>query len=134
METWVRWELNRALMKKYYLDNVSWPDKGLLITLRADNNEQVIEIFFNDSIDAFRYTNESFCFKIFENLTKQYGDDFYKNWSFFKVQNSEYLQWLSNKSHGWSDSFSFTHFCILGGDEIVDIVTNYEPEVKVVKK
>ena len=67
-------------------------------------------------------------------MSQKYGSDFYNNWSFFKVQNSEYLQWLANKSHGWSDSFSFTHFCILSGDEMIDIVTNYEPEIKVIKR
>ncbi len=133
MEKWIRWDLKEALSEKYYLDDLSWPDTGLIIKLRAASNEQIIEIYFNESIDAFRYTNESFCFKIFGDLSKKYGTDFYKNWSFFKVQNSEYLQWLSNNSHGWSDDFSFTHFCILGGDEMIDIVTNYEPEIKIIK-
>ena len=133
MEKWIRWDLSEALLTKYYLDSLSWPDKGLSLRLRAANNEQIIEILCNDSIDAFRYTNESFCFQIFENLSKQYGDDFYKNWSFFKIQNSQYLKWLSDKSHGWSDGFSCTHFCILGGDEIIDIVTDYEPQIKILK-
>lgn len=26
---------------------------------------------------------------------------------------------------------NFTHFCILGGDEFIDIVTNYEPKVTI---
>lgn len=132
MEKWIRWEIKEALNESYYLDDLSWPDTGFKIKFRAESDKQKIEIFFDESIDAFRYTNESFYFKLFGDLSDKYGSGFYKDWSFFKVENSEYLEWLSTKSRGWSDEFSFTHFCILGGDEVVDIVTNYEPQITII--
>lgn len=116
---------------KYCLDAFLWPEEGLIIKL--SKGEQKIEILFDGYIDAFRYTNESFCFKIFGDLSKQYGDDFYKDWSFFKVTNSEYLKWLSEKSHTWSDRFPFIHFCIFGGNEVIDILAQYEPKIRFIE-
>jgi hypothetical protein len=62
-------------------------------------------------------------------LTEKYGREFYKNWSFFKVTNSEYVKWLSEKSCAYADEFSFTHFSIVGSDEIIDVLARYEPTV-----
>lgn len=133
MEKWIRWEPLKDLSGKYYLDSFVWPEEGLIIELSNENKGKKIQILFDGSIDAFRYTNESFCFKIFGDLSKQYGDDFYKNFSFFKVTNSEYLKWLSEKSLTWSNQFPFMHFCILGGDEVIDILARYEPIVKFIE-
>ncbi|MBP6892597.1 hypothetical protein KBB68_03385 [Candidatus Babeliales bacterium] len=69
--------------------------------------------------------------KIFDNSSQENNKDCYANWSFFKIVNSEYLAWLSEKSCTWSDQLKFIHFCIVGGDEVIDIVTNYEPKVTI---
>ncbi|MFA5998755.1 MAG: hypothetical protein WC747_01920 [Candidatus Babeliales bacterium] len=132
-EKWTRWEPINGLSGKYYLDYFAWSEKGFVVELISGKKEKRIQILFDDYIDSFRYTNESFCFKIFGDLSDQYGDDFYGDWSFFKVTNSEYLKWLSDKSRTWSDQIQFIHFCILGGDEVIDIVTNYEPKVRFIE-
>lgn len=129
MEKWTRWEPTSRLSGKYYLETVVWLEKGLIIKL--SQGDQKIELLFDGYIDAFRSTNESFYFKTFSDLSKQYGDEFYADWSFFKIANSEYLKWLSEKSCTWSDQFPFIHFCILGGDQIVEILVQYEPIVTV---
>ncbi len=89
-------------------------------------------ITFNGSADSYKYTNESFCFKIFGDLSDKYGDDFYSNWSFFKITDSDYLKWLSDKSCTVSDTLSFQHYCIIGGDEVVDVLSQKEPEVTII--
>jgi len=133
MEEWIRWEPVNDLSGKYYLDSWSWPEEGLLIGLSNEKKAKKIQILFAGTIGSFRYINESFCFKICGNLSEKYGDEFYKNWSFFKIENSEYLKLMSDSSHGWADRFHFKHFCIVGGDEIIDIVVNSDPEVTVKK-
>ncbi len=134
MEEWTRWEPINGLSGKYYLDYFSWSEKGFIVELISERKKERIQILFDEYIDAYRYTNESFYFKLAGDLSDKYGDDFYGNWSFFKVTNSEYLKWLSEKSCTLSDQMHFVHFCILGGDEVIDIINNDEPKVKIIEQ
>lgn len=131
MEQWIRWEPIQGLEGKYYLDDFSWSKKGFIVELIHEKKDEKIQILFDNYIDAFRYTNESFYLTILDNASPKHETRFYANFSFYKITNSEYLVWLSKQSAEWSDLFNFTHFCILGGDEVIDIVTNYEPKVTI---
>jgi hypothetical protein len=134
METWSRWEPIKNLSGRYYINSFLLSEESdLVIKLSDEHNLQKIEIRFDGAIDAYRYTNESFYFKTFGELTEKYSEDFYSNWSFFKVANSEYLTWLSEKSCTFSNEFPFIHFCIFGGDEVIDILARYEPKVKIIE-
>ena len=132
MEKWTRWEPINGLSGSYYHDSFLWSEKGFIIELINEGQGKRVQILFDNYVDAFRYTNESFYLKIFDNSSQENDTDFYANWSFFKIANSEYLAWLSEKSCTWSDRFNFIHFCIVGGDEVIDIVTNYEPKVTII--
>lgn len=131
MEKWNRWQPLETMVGKYYVDFLILSENALIIKL--SNGEQKIEIIFDESIDAFRYTDESFYFKIFGDLSERYGDDFYVGWSFFKVTNSDYLKWLSEQSCSLTNEFSFIHFCIFGGDKVIDVLARYEPKVKFIE-
>lgn len=132
MDKWTRWQPTQGLSGKYYIDSLiiskNW---DLIVQLSNQDETQSIEITFKGSIDAYRYTNESFCFATFGDLSAQYGTEFYKDWSFFNIENSNYLKWLSERSRTVSDSFNFKHYCIFGGDEILDILAHVKPHVKI---
>lgn len=125
MEEWTRWQPIEGLSGQYSLDDFAWSEKGFIVELLSDKKKERIQILFDEYIDAFRYTNESFYLKL--------PSDFYGDWNFFKATNSEYLKWLSDKSCTLSDQMHFIHFCIIGGDEVIDIVTNYEPKVRFIE-
>lgn len=135
METeWIRWEPIDGLSGKYSVDSLIMGNDGLIIQLSSVNKDmKKVEIQFEYAIDAYRYTNDSFCFNTCANLAEKYGREFHSNWTFFKVEDSEYLQWLSEKSSTYAGEFSFTHFCIIGSDEMIDILARYEPTVKFVE-
>ena len=40
---------------------------------------------------------------------------------------------MTKQSCTWSDQFPFVHFCILGGDEIIDVLARYEPKVTIME-
>lgn len=132
MEEWMRWEPINGVEGKYFVNLLSLSDDGLVIRLSDWDEKKKIEVIFDGYVDAYRYTNDSFSFKIPAVLSEKYEKGFYKDWSFFKVVNSDYLHWLSEKSSGYADDFPFVHFCIMGGDEIVDILSRYEPEVRII--
>ena len=129
-EEWVRWEPIKDLSGKYSVDSVIMGEKSLTIGLSSEcNPTKKVEVRFEYAVDAYRYTNDSFCLKVCTDLVAKYGKEFHGNWSFFKVDHSEYFHWLSGKSCAYADEFPFTHFCIVGSDEIVDVLARYEPMV-----
>lgn len=131
-EQWTRWEPIKGLSRKYYIDSTSDGIEGFIIILSdVENRKKRVRISFEYSVHAYRNTNESFTNQIICDLDAKYGTEFYGDWTFFKVTNSEYLQWLSEKSCGWSDACGgFTHFSILSVEYILDIIDSTEPTVE----
>lgn len=132
-EQWVQWQPASNLGHKYYIDSIIDSREGFRIILsEAENESNKIYVTFKNSVDAYRSTDESYRLKIMDDLGKKYGKDFYTGWTFFKVTNSEYINWLSAQSCGWSDELSFVHYSFVAADSIVDVVTNYEPDIEFV--
>jgi hypothetical protein len=123
-EQWVKWEPIAGLAEHYNIDEVLNTVDGLSIVLsKTDGNNDVkIRVTF-DTIEAYRSTYETFRIKI---------SDQYMGWTFFRIENSEYLQWLSEQSHGMYDDFKFLHFAIATDDTVLDIIAKHEPKVEFV--
>ena len=131
MEEWIRWEPIKNLSGKYYLDNLIHSADEFIVKLSDD--KQKVELYSKLFIDAYRYTNKNYQLKVSKKLSEKYGNNFYQNWTFFKVNNSEYLAWISKKSGTWSDYIGLQHYCILGSDEIIDVLALSEPIVKIIE-
>ena len=130
-EKWSRWEPITNLARKYYIDSVSEDRTGFKIVLSSSENEnQKIKIVFKNSVEAYKKTDETLRHRIVCELSDNYGDEFYVNWTFFKVTNSNYLAWLSEQSYTISDTRHLTHFTILAVDSILDIVNVEEPQIE----
>ncbi len=131
---WERWMPIDGILGKYDIEYIVDGNKGLIIRVYSDKDTKKIDIIFQHYADAYRHTNESFWFITCSELTAQYGSHFYGDWSFFKVRNSDYLAWLSDRSGGFADQLNFIHFCIMGGDSVVEILAQYEPTVRFVQE
>src|ERR1700754_2156360 len=92
-EEWTRWEPIEGLEGKYDVESLLADVNGLLIILcsATSTKNHKIELKFTSFINAFRETNESFRFNLFHELSEKYLGNFYSDWTFFKVVNSEYL-------------------------------------------
>ena len=100
-ENWQRWELGSQLSLKYYIDSISDRVDGFRILLSDANDEsKKVEVLFEDSVHAYRSTDESYRQSTINNLDERYGTEFYGDYTFFKVSNSEYIHWLSLQSYG----------------------------------
>lgn len=130
-EQWHKWKPIEGLAKEYYIESIVDTIDGLKIVLfDAQDKKRKLFIIFHNSVDSYKRTDESFTGKTIYTLYQNYGKQFYKDWTFFKVENSEYLQWLSEQSDGFSTYRGLVHFVILAMDSMLDIVVDYEPEVK----
>ncbi len=134
LEQWEKWEPVQGLAAKYYVDSIVDAIDGFKVWLSDYNNENnKVLITFEGSVDSYRSVDESFRLNTINILDERYGSKFYGDWTFFKVTNSSYVQWLSEESYGISDSLSFIHFSIVAADSIVDIIDTCEPKVQLIR-
>ncbi len=134
-EKWERYEPTKGLSRKYYIDSIKDSINCFQIILSDDyDGNNKVEVLFKDSVHAYRSTEESFNLKMMNSIDESYGTDFYSNWTFFKVENSEYIQWISEQSYGISDSQQLLHFCFIASDSILDVIAAYEPRVQKIRE
>jgi hypothetical protein len=134
IENWIRWEPIRGLSAKYYIESISDSIEGFQILLvDAKDENKKTQIIFEDSVDSYKRTDETFKHKLVCDLHEKFGRNFYGDWTFFKVTNSSYIQLLSEESYGISDSRPLIHFSLLGADSVVDIICDYEPKILLIK-
>lgn len=53
--------------------------------------------------------------------------------SLYKIENSEYIKWLKQQSYGMYDGVGYKHYCRLTLDEVIEVISEFEPEVRFVK-
>src|SRR3990167_9807072 len=114
-EEWIQWRPLSNLRNKYYIELLSDDTNGLKIILCTDNLEdQKILINFENSVDAYTRTDDSFVGERIKYLYDNYGKDFYTKCSFFQILNSDYIKRISKESGGISDTRSLKHYVFLG--------------------
>jgi hypothetical protein len=129
-ETWSHWVPRNGLERRYNIKSILDGNKGLILLLSPECKEaHDIQITFGYSASAHRTTYETFRHALIIYLHQKYGSDFYTKWTFFKVENSLYMQWLREQSEGMSDFEHYQHFAILTPDLFVDILAMKEPEI-----
>lgn len=131
LEEWTQWKPIKHLVSKYYIDSVVDTIKGFKIELsQYDSPKNKICVLFQNSVYSYRSVDESFISNILGELSKKYGKSFFHSWTFFKVTNSSYLQWLSQQSEGISDYRLLIHFSFISFDSILDVICDYEPIIE----
>ncbi len=129
-EIWEKWGNGYGINSKYYVESLIDNIEGFQIVLSEANNEyKKVEILFEDSVYAYRSTDESFRQSTINKLDELYGIDFYKNNTLFIVTNSKYIRWLSKQSFGIVDLEEVKHYSILAVDSLVDVISSYEPRI-----
>lgn len=131
-EKWFKWDpAGVELANNYYLESFNYED-GLKIILKEQGGGQVLQVLFDGQILSMRFADETMRLKLFDDLYNKYGKGFCRNWSFFKVEQSDYLQWLSSQSYAISDSYEIQHFAlIMDEDCVLEVFVSYEPEFKI---
>jgi len=130
---WQRWEPIKNLHAKYIIESTEDTiEDGLSIILFVPRKYDKVKLSFKDGVYSHTVADELLRFNLIDTLSEQYGDEFYGDWTFFKIDNSPYLKNLSEQSYGVSDTRDLMHFSIIAVDFIMDIISNYEPEVSII--
>jgi hypothetical protein len=133
-EQWTRWEPVEGLGQNY--DILSCCDDyrtGFTIVLCEVNNpNKQLHLIWKNSVACYASANESYTFAMFADLVKYHDNYFFRDWTFFKVSNSNYLKRISISSGTVSDYYGFTHFAVISDEILIDVIISYEPDIKFV--
>jgi len=131
-EHWIRWHSLTELAEKYYFESVLYIKKDFIILMSERNNRKnMVKITFKKSVRSYKYTDETYT--LYHTIMKNelYGSSFYGDWTFFKVYNSDYLEWIKDQS---KNSLSgLTHFSLITPLSVLDIIATSEPIVELIK-
>ncbi len=132
MEEWIAWDPVKLNSEYFY---VSMTDvAGLEITLSPliESGDKVIKICFKGLVQAYRYTEELYTIKTIAFLHEKYEPIFYTRRYFFKVKNSEYIEWFFDMASGITDATDqpYQHFVIFTSDALIDVISAVEPVVE----
>lgn len=130
---WQRWEPIEKLHDKYIIESSTYIIQGgLNIILFVPHKYDKVKMIFKQGVYSYTIADELLRYTLIDSLTEQYGSAFYGDWTFFKIHDSPYLKRLSEQSYGRSDTRELMHFSIIAVDFIMDIISNYEPEVSII--
>jgi len=131
-EQWIQWTPCEDLHGKYMIKKLTADANGLIVDLYAYNGDNhIIEVACKPYAQASRYNSKQWrLHDLCNQLSKSYGEEFHKNWTFFKVLDSEYLEWLDDESGTVSSYCGIMHFCVLAENGVVDIGTDCAPIVR----
>lgn len=106
-------------------------EQGLRIGLVFENDVQV-EFLFETSVLSYNVCDEGRRLKTLDFLTDKYGQDFFGEHYIYMVENSKYLSWFNEESHGIVSGYAVNHYVFLTSNDIVDVLTTYAPKIKIV--
>lgn len=121
-EQWVQWNPQPGLAKMYILKNfVDDVNSFEIFFVDALDVSKKIRVIFEAGGLVYRQTKISFKKKTLRALREQHGQDFL-DWTFFKVNNSSYVQWLTKQACEIYPANDFAHFVFLTGDSILEVI------------
>lgn len=131
MENWVQWMPLAGLTGRWYVGDKLITSSSLILTIVDEPGVRKIRLFFENCIQEYRYVNESFALPFPSGLIAQYGDQSQAAGRFFKVFHSKYVSSVIEQYHA-DPAITYIHFCIIGVDEIVDIIAISEPIITII--
>lgn len=121
-DNWIPFKPADNVSQKYSIDFLksSIDDiKFKIILSDANNIDKKIIINIAEGVDFYGKIQNEAMLKVIKDIEEKYGKDFHQKWTFFKIENSSYIKWLSDESCGiWNFSY-FTHYALIGIDSIL---------------
>ena len=133
----IYWEPIKGLSKKYSLSLMvdftslimGSTHEFRLALFNSANPKKKTTVIFESSVRAYRVTHVSKWNKSNRSTRGDHIDSL--NWTFFKVKNSPYLQWIAENTGGVYPQEGYTHFSFITTNAIIDVLNFDEPIVKI---
>lgn len=96
--------------------------------IKLDGEKHHIEIEFG-FVDSLRTTDEGRRIRTYNEIDaiQTYRENFI-GYPLYKVENSEYIQWIEKESAGFCIGVS--HYTVMTENDIVDVISSFPPKIK----
>ncbi|HBO1343770.1 MULTISPECIES: hypothetical protein [Pseudomonas] len=124
-EVYVEWFPGGDSSERFSLEYISDTRKGLQICIHPTSDaSKLLTLDFNiNDIVGYKVANDSYTWRSESNRLRN------KEHSLFKVENSNYINWFKEETYDSVDLSSALHYCLLLGEESIDIVVLNAPSV-----
>lgn len=129
IEQWKQWEPIADSEGKYGIYRLCESKEGLELICRHEDLDRNMRLLFEHHVYAYTDTNETLALQRFRAIDEQVGLVSYAHWSFFIVENSNYIKRLSEQASGIFDTCHLKHFAFITSDSMTDIISVCEPKV-----
>lgn len=132
MELWEEIYKNTIPIRKYQTIVKNGEESGLLIKL--EDNEYIVNIDFG-IVSAFRMFDEGIVLGgIFdENEILKYKKDNFSN-TIYKIQEGEFGKFIKKTSGELYDFLDLKHYVIITMNYVIEVISEWEPSIEVLKK
>lgn len=132
MEEWTKWEPLEGISSKMHIEKLVDDKNGTVLLFKHENENITLKVVFEHSTLSLRSTDEGRRLKTINFLDEKYGTEFYTKWTFFRVNNSNYVEWFNQETYNMYDAYNIVHYVFLTPDDVIEILSTYEPIVSAV--
>lgn len=127
-ENWIKWNPAEVPEGEFIATDYTQNIDGTKIVLEDGN--RIVEIIFDGITPIVRSSVEGIRMRTWGEVQKKYNDKlFFRKWFLYKVENSKLSKWAEEESCGFYCSEQLTHYSIVTGEEIIDILSTFEPVI-----
>jgi hypothetical protein len=128
--TWVPWNPLQKTSEKYFIKSYVSTFEECTFTFRCNTKDNIeICMSFGNGNEIYRKLKELYTSKLSAYIINTHTD-FNRDWPLFIVENSKYLEDLSEESLWVVNCFKFKHYCIMDDEFTFDIVSQSEPRLE----
>ncbi len=118
-----KWMPIDNLVETLYLEAVHDDYEGFRLLLKGDGEEnKVLRNTFDPAL-SYRNTDEG-------ELLKTINEQNFGGWSLYVANDSDYLKWFSEESHGTHEGEDIIHYAIYTPNDCLDVLSAYPPKVE----
>lgn len=128
-EKWSRYKINEIPKGKYELFKIEQNWNGTFIILDDEINK--ITISFESSVLAMRSCDEGDRWRTIGEVLGENGGDFFVGNPLYIVNDSEFSSWYNKET--FEANRDYTHYAIVTQNDVIDILSMVEPDIKVEK-
>lgn len=129
-ENWIKWNPANVPEGEFIVTDYIQNKDGTKFILDDENN--IVVILFDGITPIIRSSVEGIRMRTWGEVQQKYNDKFFfRNWFLYKVENSKLSKWAEEESCGFYVSDQLTHYCVVTSEEIIDILSSFEPIIVV---
>ena len=131
-EEWIKIGQDKIPKGQFVVTSFVQNSEGTKVVLADEKN--TVEIFFDGIPSMLRSATEGIRMRTWSEVQLKYNDKFiFENWFFFEIKRSKLIEWIIEESCNFYDGDKLNHFCIVTGEELIDIIASFEPVIKISK-